>query len=137
MHSGRPCEGPKISEGLHRTGGNIPTSVRATQVSTFVPRHEGAQKEESSKKNFRPATSWIKPSLSDSSNNEHIALIDKEEALKSRNFDVQSPRTLSGDLSAYEAVHVAFPKLELSQDETSAIMYSLEIQAGPVSEEFF
>ena len=137
MHSGRPCEAPKISEGLHRTGGNIPTSVSATQVLTFVPRHEGAQKEESSKKNFRPATSWIKLNLSHSSVNEDATLIGKEEALKSLNFDVQTPQILSRDKSAYEPTCVEYPQLERSQDESSPQTYSLEIQGGPPSEDFF
>ena len=78
MHSGRLCEGQKISEGLHRTGGNIPTVVSITSMSTFVPLHEDAQKVESSKKNSRPATSWIKLNQSTTSITNDTTYIDND-----------------------------------------------------------
>ena len=137
MPSGHPCESPKISEGLHRTGGNVPTSVSATPVSSFVPRHEDVQKDESSKNNFRPATSWIKLNQSNSSANEDTTFIRSEESLKSRNSDVQTPLLLSGDKSTYEPTYFESPKLECSQDNSSPKMYSLEIQGGPGTGEHF
>jgi len=135
MHSGRLCDDPKISEGLHRTGGNIPNTVSITPVWTFVPLHEDAQKIESSKKNSRPATSWIKLNHPNSSMNKESISIgnamnrSNSSIKKDPTFiDVQIPRIPSGGQSASENTSFEFPKLECSQDKFSPKKYSLEIQ---------